>query len=228
GVEAVVRTRCQATELAKKEGRGLTRNRAHSRPVNSPSASVGGLFRVRCVPYGRPQSPQNARPSVRRGAPQLAQFASTGAPTGGRTRAGVRRELCARPTSTIHTAQPSGTSTLRMSKPLSSIKTEPMMRTATKVATTTSDQRCMPARTTSTLATTSQSALALGAELTKASTNVVVVASSAGTAKSTPAAVHRTAARSAAATAHQLESALCRIATVSTSGASPYAITVAA
>src|SRR6185436_14690038 len=102
--------------------------------------------------------------------------------------AGNRRERCARPMSTSHTAQPSGTSTLRISNPLSSINTDPMMRTATNVATTTSDQPCMPARTTSTLATTSQSALAVGAELTTVSTNVVVVGSSAGTAKSTPAA----------------------------------------
>ncbi|HEY6202544.1 MAG TPA: hypothetical protein VI056_05835 [Candidatus Limnocylindria bacterium] len=55
---------------------------------------------------------------------------------------------------------------------------------------------------------------------------VVVVGRSAGTTNSTPAAVHSTAARSAAATAHQLESALWRIATVTTRGASPYAITV--
>src|SRR5439155_18827327 len=170
---------------------------------------------------------QNARPSVLRGAPQFAHDAM-GAATGGRATAGDVRTRCARPASIIHTAQPNGTSTFRISNPLSSMRTDPTMRTATNAATTTSDQRCIPARATSTLATTIQSALALGAELTMASTMEGAFGVSAGAANSRPAAPQVPAARSAAATAHQLESPLWRIANVTTSGTKPYATTVAA
>src|SRR3989442_2129283 len=151
-----------------------------------------------------------------------------GAATGGRATAGDVRTRWTRATSIIHTVQPSGTSTFRISKPLSSMRTDPTMSTATNAATTTSDQRCIPARTTSTLATTIQSALALGAELTKASTTEGAFGARAGAANSTPAAPQVPAARSAAATAHQLESPLWRIANVTTSGTRPYAMTVAA
>jgi len=79
----------------------------------------------------------------------------------------------------------------------------------------------MPARATSTLATTSQSALALGAEVTRAARSAGAVSTTAGAAKTIPTAVQRPAARRAAATAHQLESLLCSIANVSSSGPMP-------
>src|SRR5688572_33113933 len=119
---------------------------------------------------------------------------------------GARRDRIARPTSIIHTAQPRGTSTLRTSKPSSVMNTDPMISTATNALTKTSDQRCMPARTTSTLATTSQRALALGAEVTRAARSAGAASNIAGTANTSATAAERIAARSAAATAQQVES----------------------
>src|SRR5688572_30656691 len=98
---------------------------------------------------------------------------------------------------------------------------DPMMSTATNVLTKTSDQRCMPARTTSTLATTSQSALELGADVIRAANAAGAVSSIAGKANSRPTAVHRTAGSVAAAMAHQLERPPWRIANVTTSGPMP-------
>ena len=77
---------------------------------------------------------------MRRGAPQFVHRVGTTACWGG-AMTGDNRDRSARPRSIIHTAQPNGTSTFRTSKPLSSMKTEPTMRTATNALTKTSDQR---------------------------------------------------------------------------------------